>query len=125
MPMAMRIKFVASIIALGASILVAAQALGKIAYGSNYSLEGIKFAIAIAMVIAISFLVKTKKYLAFTFILSGLYGMGHIFYDLAHAYFKTQQLTVPVSAHTIQGAISVFCFFIAALLLYMRKNGGN
>lgn len=120
--MRVQLKFVFVAIVLGAAMLVAAQTLGRLAYGPDYYFEISKFVLAIILVTILSYKISYKRFIAFTFIISGLYGMGHILYDLITSYVETSDFTHPINEHVAQGILSVLSFVLAFFLLSSTKR---
>jgi len=120
--MRVQLKLVFVAIVLGAAMLVAAQALGRLAYGPDYYFEISKFVLAIIVVTILSYKINYKRFIAFTFIISGLYGMGHILYDLITSYVEASDFAHPINEHVAQGILSVLSFVLAFFWLSSTKR---
>lgn len=109
-------------IGIGASMLVAAQSLAKMAYSTRPEIVVITFLFSLCVLGLFSIWADTKKYFGFVFVLAAIYGAGHILYDLLNAFLKSQAPHFPVETHVQQLTVVLLSVGAAALLLVKRKK---
>lgn len=118
----MPIVFTIKVILIGSGIIVAAQSMGKASYSFSLGWEILKATVALLVVLTAAWKMELRKYIAFSFILSSVYGAGHIVYDYSNFLINDNALLFSPTIHFNQALVSLGCAAIGVALLKFKLD---